>query len=402
MSMDLPPMAPMAPSAVQPTPRDAPPAPEPPRTGAFSRVRARWLLVWTFLGVVALYAAAALLEQLTGITLTDAWLGILLYVPMAAWVLVMVAGRAGVDLGVLFGWPRLGSFWWVVVGLLVLQFLFSAASVLITQLLFPGITDALDGVGQGSLLLAIIGLVILPPLVEETIFRGVLIERFAVKWSLVVGIVVSAIGFGLLHVDPLGAGMFGVITALLYLRTGSLWPGILIHAANNLVALASMRMAGSEPQPEVATADALLTAGVLFAVSVPFLAWFVVRHWPRRGTLTPYQRHELVTGLPECHVDGVVWSASPGMPLRLTASSTHLVLGAPGTPPRPIALLPLDQVRASYESAAPGGQQVVVLLHDGSWTTLRAGGGATGNAELARIIGERVAGCATLGAALIP
>jgi membrane protease YdiL (CAAX protease family) len=402
MSMDLPPMAPIAPIAVQPTTPVASPAPEPPRTGAFSRVRARWLLAWTFLGVVALYAAAALLEQLTGITIAEDWLGILLDAPMVAWVLVMVVGRAGVDLRVLLRWPRLGTFWWVVVGLLVLQFLFSAASVLITQLLFPGITDALAGVGQGSLLLAIIGLVILPPLVEETIFRGVLIERFAVKWSLAVAIVVSAVGFGLLHVDPLGAGMFAVVTALLYLRTGSLWPGILIHAANNLVALASMRLTGSEPQPEVATADALMTAGVLFAVSVPFLAWFVVRHWPRRGTLTPYQRHELATGLPERHVDGVAWSASPGVPLRLTASSTHLVLAAPGTPPRPIALLPLDQVRASYQSVAPGGPHVVVLLHDGSWTTLRAQGGEQGSGELARIIGERVAGRAMLGRALIP
>ena len=43
--------------------------------------------------------------------------------------------------------------------------------------------------------------------------------------------------------------MFGVVTGLLYLRTGSLWPGIIIHFVNNLVAVVAIRVAGPEATP---------------------------------------------------------------------------------------------------------------------------------------------------------
>jgi membrane protease YdiL (CAAX protease family) len=364
---------------------------EPPRTGAFSDVRARWLPLWAVGGGLALLGLVMGVGGLLGVSVSDEWAGILLYLPMVAWVLLIVGRRARVDLRVLFRWPRLGSFWWVVAGMLVVQFLFSIGAATLTQLVFPGLADALDGVGEGNnLVLAIVGLVVLPPLVEELVFRGVLIERLAVKWGLAIAIVVSSVGFGLLHVDPVGAGMFGVVTALLYLRTGSLWPGILIHAANNAVALASMRLA--EPGPLPSTQEALATAAACLALSVPFLAWFLWRHWPRRGAFTPYQWHEWTHGLPPRDLAPVGWSAAPGTPLRLVAGPTALVLSAHGPGGQPLALVPLEQVQAAYPTPVPGGSQVVVLLRDGSWTTLQAAGGLpAANDRLARVIGERAA-----------
>jgi hypothetical protein len=220
-----------------------------------------------------------------------------------------------------------------------------------------------------------------------------LLERFSVKWRLGVAIVVAALLFGILHADPVGAGMFGVVTALLYVRTGSLWPGILIHAANNLIALVAMRAAGPEvAPPPVDVADSLISAAIFLALSVPFLAWFIRVHWPRRGTLTPYQWHELATGLPARRVDSVVWSGAAGQ-VRLEASSTHLVVSDPGPPggtARPIAVLPLERVRAAYPAPVPGGELVVVLLNDGSWTTMHVRSGSpAGNRALAQVIAER-------------
>jgi membrane protease YdiL (CAAX protease family) len=352
------------------------------------------------LGTLAALGLGALLSSALGQAAVDEWLGVLLYLPLVAWVLVMVVRRGRVQLGVMFRWPRLGAFWWVVAGMLVVQFLFSIGAVTLTQLVFPGLTDALDEVGQGNLVLALVGLVVLPPLVEETVFRGVLLERFAVKWSLATGIVVSAIAFGLLHVDPIGAGMFGVVTALLYLRTGSLWPGILVHAVNNLVALTSMRLADPQAAPEPTLQESLVTAAVSLALSIPFLVWFIRVHWPRRGTCSPYQWHEWTHGLPERHVQPIAWSAAPGVPLRLTAGPTHLLLGPAHVPGQPIALLPLEQLHSVYPTGVPGGQQVVVLLRDGSWTTLQASGGLPApNEELALVIRERAASAAARAAA---
>ncbi len=351
-------------------PAPAPPAaPAPPRTGAFADVRARWLLVWALGGALLISGLADGAASAFDIVIADDLLTILMYLPMVAWVAVAVVRRAGVDLRPMFRWPRLGRYWWIVAGLFILQLVFSLAAITLTQLVFPGLGDGLEDVGQGNLVIAVLALVVTPPLVEETVFRGVLLERYAVKWRLGVGILVSALFFGVLHVDPIGAGMFGVVTGLLYLRTRSLWPGILLHAANNLFVLVATRTV--DPGVDVAEptlTESLTSAGVLLAISVPFLAWYIRSHWPDRSTLTPYQRHEVAVGLPARTFAGLRWSAVRG-PVRLEASSTRAeVVDATGVA---LAVLPLDRVRAVYPTDAPGGQAVVVLLHDGSWTTLR-------------------------------
>ncbi len=363
-----------------------------PRTGAFSRVRVRWLPLWVLLGALVVTAALALADEL-GIAVDPELEGVLLYLPMAAWVLVMVGGRAGVQLGAMLRWPRLGAYWWVVAGMFVVQFLFTLAAVTLIELVAPGFADVLADVGQGSLVLAVLGLVILPPLVEEIVFRGVLLERFTVKWNLTAAILVSSVTFGLLHVDPVGAGVFGVVTCLLYLRTGSLWPGILLHLVNNGVALTAMRLTEQDvTAPAPTLGEALTSAGVLMMLSVPFLVWFIWTHWPRRDAPTPYQSHERATGLPERHVEGLTWSAAPGQVLRLTATSSHLVVGMPAQRPQPLAVLPLEQVLSVYPSQVPGGEQVIVVLRDGSWTAMQVAGGAPrANRVLVDVIGERAA-----------
>jgi membrane protease YdiL (CAAX protease family) len=368
------------------------------RTGAFASVRARWLPLWVVLGMVAVMGLNEFVAAPLGIPFSDELGGILFYLPFIAWLGIIVARRAGVDLAVMFRWPRLGRYWWVVVGLFPVQMLFSLAAIIVTQLIAPSLGDALEDVGQGNLLLAVIGLVVLPPLVEETVFRGVLLERLAVKWRVGVAIVISSVAFGLLHADPVGAGMFGVMTCLLYLRSSSLWPGILLHLANNGLILVITRLSGpqvEQPPPDVS--ESLITAGVLLTLSAPFLVWFVMEAWPPRGTPTPYQWHELVTGLPERHEDWVRWSQAT-QPVRLTATTTHLTVGVPDpwagpdAPMRPIAVLPLERVRAAYASTLPVGERVVLLLADGTWSTMQVRDGAPpANRWLAQVIAERAA-----------
>ncbi len=334
-------------------------------------------------GLVLIMGGSGLVAAAFGSTVSEELLGVLLYLPIAAWVWLVVVRRNGVNLAVMLRWPRLGTYWWAVAGLFVVQLLFSVGAITLTQLVAPGLDDALEGVGQGNLLLALIGLTVLPPLVEEVVFRGILIERLSVKWRLTAAILISSIAFGILHADPVGATAFGVMTTVLYLRTGSLWPGILIHFANNLLALLSARSIGSDvaaPAPELT--EALTTAGIMLALSVPFLAAFVVRNWPRAGALTPYQRWEQgVRGQAPATFPGVMWSGAP-FPVRLTVTATHLIVdrpgAGPGVPSQPLAVLPTELVAAAYPADVPGGQNVVVLLTDGSWSTMRVGQGAPG------------------------
>lgn len=381
--MDVLPSAPKD-REVSPTSPTTPPA---PRTGAFGALHTRWLLLWAVVGVLLISGAFALAEEL-GVPASEELLGALLYLPIAAWIGFAVMRRGRVRLGALLRWPSLGTYWFVVAGMLVVQFIFSLAAITLTELVAPWMDDSLAGVGEGSLLVAVIGLAILPPLVEEIAFRGILLERFAVKWRVGVAVVVAAVLFGILHADPVGAGMFGVVTGLLYLRTGSLWPGIIIHFVNNLVAVTAIRMtdsAAATPTPELS--DSLISAGLFLALSLPFLVWFIRSHWPARGALTPYQRYEIQAGLPSRTFRSVVWSGAAA-PVTVEATSTHVVVS--DAVASPVAVLPLERVRAVYSSAGVGGAQVVILLNDGTWTTMQVQpDDSSANRMLALTLSER-------------
>ena len=159
-----------------------------PRTGAFGALHTRWLLLWAGAGVALVSIAFEVIGEL-GISVSDELLSTILYLPVVAWIGIAVVRRGGVRLGALLRWPVLGTYWFVVAGMLVVQFVFSLAAITLTELVAPWMDDSLAGVGQGNLALALIGIVILPPIVEEITFRGILLERFAVKWRVGVAVV---------------------------------------------------------------------------------------------------------------------------------------------------------------------------------------------------------------------
>jgi membrane protease YdiL (CAAX protease family) len=387
MSMDVIPVGPAGHGEPKTSEGPAPTSPTAPRTGAFGALRTRWLLIWAGAGAVLISVIFGALGMLEDPTFSEL-ISVLLYLPVIAWIGVMVVRRGGVRLNAMLRWPTLGTYWFVVAGILVVQFMFSLAAITLTELVAPWMDDSLEGVGEGNLLVALIGIAILPPLVEEITFRGVLLERFAVKWRVGVAVIVSAVFFGILHADPVGAGMFGVVTGLLYLRTGSLWPGIIIHFVNNLVALLAIRIVGTEAAAQSPTlSESLTSAGLFLLLSLPFLVWFIWTHWPARDSLTPYQRFEIRAGLPPRTFRPVAWSGA-ATPVQVEATSTHLVVSDVAA--APVAVLPLERVSAVYPSNSPGGSQVVILLRDGSWTTMQVPPGEPrANRELALTLTER-------------
>ena len=97
--------------------------------------------------------------------------------------------------------------------------------------------------GFGALPFQILLIVIAAPIAEEVCFRGMLFGGFRERWPMWAAALLSGIVFGGLHaltgltaVPPLI--FFGFVLALLYEKTGSLWPPIILHLLNNAVALA--------------------------------------------------------------------------------------------------------------------------------------------------------------------
>lgn len=82
---------------------------------------------------------------------------------------------------------------------------------------------------------------VVAPLTEELFFRGFLFGGLR-RRGLAVAAIVSGLAFGLAHVggSPIGfivpLAALGIILALLYERTGSLYPPIALHALNNSIA----------------------------------------------------------------------------------------------------------------------------------------------------------------------
>jgi membrane protease YdiL (CAAX protease family) len=96
--------------------------------------------------------------------------------------------------------------------------------------------------GFGVLPVQILLIVIAAPISEEICFRGFLFGGLRERFPRYAAALISAVIFGGLHaltgvsaVPPLIA--FGFVMALLYERTGSIVPGILLHMLNNSVAL---------------------------------------------------------------------------------------------------------------------------------------------------------------------
>jgi uncharacterized protein len=94
----------------------------------------------------------------------------------------------------------------------------------------------------GAVPVQVLLIVVAAPVSEEVCFRGMLFGSLRERLPRLAAALISALIFGGLHattgisaVPPLI--IFGFVLALLYERTGSIVPGILLHMLNNSVAL---------------------------------------------------------------------------------------------------------------------------------------------------------------------
>jgi membrane protease YdiL (CAAX protease family) len=84
---------------------------------------------------------------------------------------------------------------------------------------------------------------ILAPVLEEMLFRGIILRSFLHQYSRTSAILGSSLLFGIAHLNVyqfVAAFIGGIVLGWLYERTRSLWPCILLHAAGNAFAVYSI------------------------------------------------------------------------------------------------------------------------------------------------------------------
>lgn len=112
--------------------------------------------------------------------------------------------------------------------------------------------------GDPGLLVAL-GLVavVLAPLTEEALFRGLFFRRLMVRASVTAAWVLPALVFALAHWNPIGLAIYvwlGLVFAHAYSQTGRLGAAILTHAGSNAITL-SLLVFTPPPEVEQAAAD---------------------------------------------------------------------------------------------------------------------------------------------------
>lgn len=169
-------------------------------------------------------------------------------VALVAAALIFVLADAGGNL--MAALRRLGfrDLAWRLIGLGALAWvIYLICALLLAPLLSPEQDDVakeISGDSGDALAMIVTGvlIIVVAPISEEVFFRGFMFAGLRRSLPLWVAAVVSAGIWGSLHLSGGNLGVaiqlavFGVILALLYERSGSLWATIFAHGLNNTIA----------------------------------------------------------------------------------------------------------------------------------------------------------------------
>lgn len=93
-----------------------------------------------------------------------------------------------------------------------------------------------DMAGQNGIF-TFLYMVIAAPILEESIFRGIMLDGLLKKYTPIKSILISSLLFGLVHLNPwqfITGLFFGIFIGWIYYKSGSLSLAILIHFTANL------------------------------------------------------------------------------------------------------------------------------------------------------------------------
>ncbi|MEI7616592.1 MAG: type II CAAX endopeptidase family protein, partial [Actinomycetota bacterium] len=135
------------------------------------------------------------------------------------------------------------DFFWMFIGLVV-YFILLIIAITIANLI-PGFNEEeVQNIGYTTaagwqLMVAFVGLVVIPPLAEEMLFRGFLYRGLASKWPKIIAALVASVFFAVLHFQwNVGIDVFVLSLVMIFLleKTKNLWVCVGLHAIKNGIA----------------------------------------------------------------------------------------------------------------------------------------------------------------------
>jgi membrane protease YdiL (CAAX protease family) len=117
--------------------------------------------------------------------------------------------------------------------------LFGAIFPLVDLIPVPELIQAeFEKVGGGTGIASFLLMVIIAPVFEELVYRGIILDGLLKKYSALVAILISSLIFGIAHLNPwqfIPGFMVGAFAGWIYYRTKNLTLTMILHATVNLV-----------------------------------------------------------------------------------------------------------------------------------------------------------------------
>lgn len=162
----------------------------------------------------------------------------------------------------------------------------------INEIISGKYSTGIESLGSTShYIVFVVSFVILTPLVEEFIFRGVVLQRLLTKYSGAFSILVSSLLFALFHLNifslstsynaALGAFILGLFSGIVYFRSRNIWYTVLLHSVGNLLTFLSNVLFQKEYAGIIRYFNFDITYWMVVAVSI-MLTFIILRNIVRR------------------------------------------------------------------------------------------------------------------------
>ncbi len=155
-------------------------------------------------------------------------------------------------------------------GAVAIDFLTAEITIMMVHFLNSNVQkNSTLGVGVGmsalEIILAVIATAVIPGIVEELFFRGVILTNLA-PYGKGMAIVTSALLFGLMHRNPqqfLYTTLMGIALGFIYVKTNSIWICMITHFLNNLLAVMEQVWLYNGTVENMAIYTAIIRGGML-------------------------------------------------------------------------------------------------------------------------------------------
>ncbi|WP_339908420.1 type II CAAX endopeptidase family protein [Symmachiella dynata] len=182
--------------------------------------------------------------------------------------------------------------------------------------------------GAGPLVVMWLLMAVCPAVGEELVFRGIIGNTLVRNWGAWWGVLATSVLFGVIHLIPIQAIAvipLGMAMHYVYLMTKSFWAPVLLHLANNSLALLMMEATGELTAAEAESLEEPLSGGILAASLLTAACLFGILWQTRRlsGSASAVEVDDAA------HIDTVTGgegklTSNPATPMTYLAAAVSL------------------------------------------------------------------------------